>query len=130
MHIALVVDEHGSLQGLVTLNDVLEAIVGALPSDQSAEPQVVPRDDGSWLIDGMMLADEFKHLFGIDRLPAEEKGYYQTLSGFVMVYLGRVPMTSDHFEWNGLRFEVVDMDGRRVDKLLVSPIKATTPSKQ
>lgn len=111
----LVVDEFGGLQGLLTIADILEEIVGEMEGD---EPQATQRQDGSWLLDGMLEVDEFKEIFNLPPLPHE--GEYETLSGFVMTSLGRVPQTSDHFEWNELRFEVMDMDGRRVDKVLVT----------
>jgi putative hemolysin len=82
------------------------------------EPQATQRQDGSWLLDGMLEVDEFKELFEFTALPHEAE--YETLSGFVMTSLGRVPQASDNFEWNGFRFEVMDMDGRRVDKVLVT----------
>lgn len=111
----LVVDEFGGVQGLLTINDILEEIVGVMEGD---EPQATQRQDGSWLLDGMLEVDEFKEIFHLDDLPHEDE--YETLSGFVMTSLGRVPQTSDHFEWNNMRFEVMDMDGRRVDKVLVT----------
>jgi putative hemolysin len=113
----LVVDEFGGLQGLLTINDILEEIVGAMEFE---EPQATQRQDGSWLLDGMLEADEFKELFDFTSLPHEDE--YETLSGFMMTSLGRVPQTSDNFEWNGYRFEVMDMDGRRVDKVLVTTL--------
>ncbi len=113
----LVVDEFGGLQGLLTINDILEEIVGAMEFE---EPQATLRQDGSWLLDGMLEADEFKEIFNFTALPHEDE--YETLSGFVMTSLGRVPQTADHFEWNGYRFEVMDMDGRRVDKVLVTTL--------
>jgi putative hemolysin len=120
---ALVIDEYGSIQGLVTLKDILEAIVGDIPSaEELAEPQVVQREDGSWLLDGMLPVEELKELLGIGELPGEEQGLYQTTAGFVMTQLGRIPAAAEHFEWGGLRFEVMDMDGNRVDKVLVTPI--------
>ena len=111
----LVIDEFGGLQGLLTINDILEEIVGAMEFE---EPQATQRQDGSWLLDGMLEVDEFKELFEFTVLPHEDE--YETLSGFVMTSLGRVPQASDNFEWNGFRFEVMDMDGRRVDKVLVT----------
>jgi putative hemolysin len=111
----LVIDEFGGLQGLITINDILEEIVGDIEFE---EPQATQRQDGSWLLDGMLEVDEFKEIFKLDNLPHEDE--YETLSGFMMVSLGRVPQTADHFEWHNLRFEVIDMDGRRVDKVLVS----------
>ena len=113
----LVVDEFGGLQGLLTINDIFEEIVGAMEFE---EPQATQRQDGSWLLDGMLEVDEFKELFNFDSLPHEDE--YETLSGFVMTSLGRVPQAADHFDWNGFRFEVVDMDGRRVDKVLVTTL--------
>jgi len=122
-HIALVVDEYGSIQGMVTLHDVLEAIVGAMPSlGEESDEAAIRREDGSWLLDGMLPADELKEIFHIIKLPEEERGDYQTLGGFVMMHMGRIPSPADHFEWEGLRFEVVDMDGHRVDKVLVTPL--------
>lgn len=123
-HIALVIDEYGGVQGLVTANDVLEAIVGDIPlTDEEAEPEIVQREDGSWLADGMLLIDELKEFLEIEELPDEEE--YQTLGGLVMMFLGRVPSAGDHFELVGLRFEVVDMDGHRVDKVLIAPAETT-----
>jgi putative hemolysin len=113
----LVIDEFGGLQGLLTINDILEEIVGEMEMD---EPQATQRQDGSWLLDGMLEVDEFKEIFNLPVLPHEDE--YETLSGFVMMSLGRVPQAADHFEWHGLRFEVIDMDGRRVDKVLVTTL--------
>jgi putative hemolysin len=115
--ILLVIDEFGGLQGLLTINDILEEIVGEMEID---EPQATQRQDGSWLLDGMLEVDEFKEIFNLPVLPHEDE--YETLSGFVMVSLGRVPQTSDQFEWHSLNFEVIDMDGRRVDKVLVTTL--------
>jgi putative hemolysin len=127
-HTALVVDEYGGLQGLVTPTDILEAIVGDLPeAGESAEPSAVQREDGSWLVDGMMSVDEFKDLLQTGPLPDEEKRVYQTVAGFVMLQLGRIPAPSDHVDWGGWRFEVMDMDGRRIDKLLVTPVPSSAP---
>ncbi len=128
-HIALVVDEYGVIQGLVTLNDILEAIVGDIPSvDDLEEPYAVQREDGSWLLDGMLTVDEFKDILEIKHIPGEEKGNYHTLGGFVVLHLGHIPSAADHFEWQGMRFEVMDMDGNRVDKVLVAPIQPANAS--
>lgn len=116
----LVIDEFGGVQGLLTINDILEEIVGDMEGE---EPQATQRQDGSWLLDGMLEVDEFKEIFHLTELPHE--GEYETLSGFVMASLGRIPQTTDHFEWHNLRFEVVDMDGRRVDKVLVTTKQKT-----
>ncbi len=121
LHTALVVDEYGELDGLVSLSDILEAIVGDMPSESDdEEPQAVRREDGSWLIDGMLDSDRLKEMFGLPSLPEEETGNFHTVGGFVMLRLGNVPKVTDCFEFGGLRFEVVDMDRNRVDKVLVS----------
>jgi putative hemolysin len=123
IHLALVVDEYGGIQGLVTPIDLLEALVGDIPEvGMPAEPSWVRREDGSWLVDGMLPIDEFKERLALGPLPREGMGAYQTVSGFVMQQLGRVPSTTDYFSWDGFRFEVVDMDGHRVDKVLVMPL--------
>jgi putative hemolysin len=121
-HMALVVDEYGVIQGLVTLNDILIEIVGDVASvDGIDDPQVIQREDGSWLLDGMLGVDEFMELFDIEELRSQDRGSYQTLGGFVITHLGRIPNAADHFEWQDMRFEVMDMDGNRVDKVLVIP---------
>jgi len=117
----LVIDEFGGIQGLLTINDILEEIVGQIELEG---PQATQRQDGSWLLDGMLEVDEFKDIFKLNALPHEDE--YETLSGFVMMSLGRVPQTADHFDWQGLRFEVIDMDGRRVDKVLVTTLPQRT----
>lgn len=115
--IMLVIDEFGVVQGLVTIFDLIEEIVGEVGPE---EPQATQRQDGSWLLDGMLPVDEFKEIFNIRRLPDEEE--YETLGGFVMMHLGRIPVASDQFDWNGLCFEVIDMERNRVDKVLVTTI--------
>jgi putative hemolysin len=122
-HMALVVDEFGSIQGLVTLHDILEAVVGDVSAaGEAVEPRAVQRDDGSWLLDGLLPVDEFRERFHLEPLPGEQQGACQTLGGFVMTQLGRIPAVADHFVWGDRRFEVVDMDGHRVDKVLVTPM--------
>jgi putative hemolysin len=123
--VMLVIDEFGVVQGLLTLADILEEIVGELDTE---EPQATQRQDGSWLLDGMLPVDEFKELFNVRKLPDEEQ--YETLGGFVMFTLGRVPAAADQFEWNGLCFEVVDMDDKRVDKVLVTTLPARASQKE
>ncbi|MFO3795772.1 MAG: hemolysin family protein, partial [Anaerolineales bacterium] len=113
----LVVNEFGSVQGLITLNDLLSEIVGELGGE---EAQAIQRQDGSWLLDGMLPVDDFKELFSLSQLPHEEE--YETLGGFIMTMLGRIPQVADRLEWRNLRFEIMDMDGRRVDKVLVTTI--------
>ena len=124
--VALVVDEYGGLEGLLTVDDILKAIVGDISTvGQVAEPEAVQREDGSWLLDGMLPVDKIKELLGIDSLPHEGSDY-QTLGGLVMLCLGRIPSAGDRFECCDWQFEVVDMDGRRVDKILaVSQGQAT-----
>jgi len=117
--LVLVIDEFGGVTGLLTINDVLEEIVGDI---ETGEPQVTQRQDGSWLLDGMLDIDEFKELFHLGILPNEDD--YETLAGFVLTSLGKIPHSADQFEWEGLRFEVVDMDARRVDKVLVTTLPA------
>ncbi|QSA96742.1 hemolysin family protein [Methylococcus sp. EFPC2] len=123
LHTALVVDEYGEVEGLVSLGDVLGVIVGHLSSYAGEDrPEIVEREDGSWLVDGMLDIDRLKAVVDLDELPEERAGEFNTVGGFVMLHLGRVPRTADHFEFDGLRIEVVDMDGNRVDKVLVSRI--------
>ncbi len=118
---ALVVDEYGELEGVVSLTDVLTSIVGDMPADdEEAEADAVQREDGSWLLDASMTMERFSDLFDADELPGSESGGFHTIGGFVMHMLGRVPRAADHFECQGMRFEVVDMDRHRVDKVLLT----------
>lgn len=115
---ALVIDEYGGFEGLLTVEDILEAIIGDIVAPgELVEPEAVQREDGSWLLDGTLPIDEVKDLLGVDSLP-HEGSQYQTLGGFVMLCLGRIPSAGDHFSCCGWRFEVVDMDRLRVDKVL------------
>jgi putative hemolysin len=120
---ALVVDEYGDLEGLVTQSDILEALVGDIPGSADADQRVVRREDGTYLIDGMVGLDELRQVLGISHLPGEDADFH-TLGGYVMARLNRVPMVADRVTAAGYRFEVVKMDGRRVDRVLVSPIRA------
>ena len=120
----LAVDEFGGVQGLLTLTDIFEEIVGEI---EIGEPQATLRQDGSWLLDGMLSVEDFKEIFNIRHLPDEQE--YETLGGFVMMQLGRIPQAADRFEWNNLTFEVVDMDNKRVDKVQVTNIP-TKPLKK
>jgi putative hemolysin len=127
-HFAFLVDEYGGIQGLLTLNDILKAVVGEeIDAEDKLNPYIVQRSDGSYLIDGALLIDEFKELFNIDSLSEEETGNYQTMAGFTINQLGRIPRAGQLFHWRDLAIEVVDMDGNRVDKLLISK---RTPSVQ
>ena len=118
---ALVVDEYGDLEGLVTLTDILEALVGELPEAGETDPRVVKREDGTWLIDGMIGLDELKQVLGVSQLPGEDPDFH-TLGGYLMARLNRVPMVADRISAGDWRFEIVEMDGRRVDRVLVAPI--------
>ncbi len=121
MPLALVVDEYGDVDGLVTLRDVLEYIAGDLLREESEEePRAIQREDGSWLLDGMLSIEKFKQLFEVEIQVDEAEGDFNTLAGFVVMKLGYVPRSADYFEWQNLRFEVVDMDRNRVDKIMVS----------
>ncbi len=121
---ALVIDEYGGFQGLLTTYDILEAIVGDLPAaGEAPDSEAVQREDGSWLLDGMLVVDELRDLLHLSELPYGGKAHYQTLGGLVMVALGRIPSPGDHFHCCGWRFEVLDMDGHRVDKILASALE-------
>jgi putative hemolysin len=118
MHFAVIVDEHGSIEGVVTPSDILTAIAGELPEAASEEPaEAVARDDSSWLVDGSMSIDDVERL--LERGNMRSGDDYTTLAGFVLAQLGHLPTTGESFRWRGFRFEVVDMDGRRIDKLLI-----------
>jgi putative hemolysin len=121
-HIALVVDEFGGLQGIVTLNDVMMAIVGNLPErEQRHDPKAVLRQDGTWLVDAMLDIDETKTSLGIDDdLPGEDENRYSTLGGFLLHQLGHIPREAEKYTWDRFEFEVIDMDRQRIDKVLVT----------
>lgn len=128
IHVAMVADEYGGIEGLVTRLDVLQALVGSLPSDEEDDdPPAVRREDGSWLLDGSVSIDDFRKHLQIEALPDETKGDYQTLAGLVMAHLGRIPITGSKFVRGDLRFEVVDMDRHRIDKVLVTPLPPPGP---
>ena len=115
-----VVDEYGEVQGVITLRDVLEAITGEFTPTEAGDAWAIQREDGSWLVDGLIPIPELKDRLEIKSLPDEDRGRYNTLAGLVMLLLGRLPQTTDTVEWDGWRFEVVDMDGKRIDKILAS----------
>ena len=122
-HGALVIDEFSGVLGMVTLYDVLKSIVGSIPTaGEEEEIQIVQRDDGSWLLDGLLPIDDVKELLGIETLPEEDRVGFQTLGGFMMTMLDSIPEVGQHFDVYHMRFEVMDMDGKRVDKVLVFPI--------
>lgn len=121
IHIALVIDEYGSIQGLITLTDILEEIVGDIPeADELGEKDIMKRDDNSWLVNGLVPVDDFKDFFHIRKLPGEKTGLYHTVGGFVMNRLGKIPITGDKIQWENLKFEIVDMDENRIDKIMVT----------
>jgi putative hemolysin len=121
MHMAFVMDEFGGVQGL-SPHGPLEAIVGEIPDlGEDYDPDVVLREDGSMLLDGLLTLDKLKDLLGVKELPYEDQHFYETLGGLVMTQLGRMPISGDIFNWLNYRFEVMDMDGRRVDKVLITP---------
>jgi putative hemolysin len=121
-HTALVVDEYGEVQGLVTPQDLFEAIAGEFKTTTQEDAWAIQRKDGSWLLDGLIPVPELKDRLNLDAVPEEELGRYNTLSGMMMLLLGRVPHTSDAADWEGWRFEIVDMDRKRIDKVLATKL--------
>lgn len=124
--LVFVVDEYGEVQGVITVRDVLEAITGEFTTPSADDAWAVRRDDGSWLFDGLIPVPELKDRLDLKELPEEDRGRYNTLAGMIMLLLGRLPEITDAVEWEGWRFEVVDLDGKRVDKVLatsVSPVE-------
>lgn len=120
-HEAIVLDEYGGVIGFITIRDIITEVVGDISF--SAEPessQITPRDDHSWLVDGLLPIDEFKEYFNLDALPEEDRNHYQTMGGFITSYLGYIPVAAERFTWNDFVFEIVDMDRVRVDKILVT----------
>ena len=120
VHMAFVVDEYGEVKGLVTLQDLVEAITGEFQPADAADAWAVQRDDGSWLLDGHIPVPELKDRLQLDRVPEEERGRYHTLSGLMMLLTGRLPKVADTVDWDGWRFEIVDMDGKTIDKVLAT----------
>jgi putative hemolysin len=118
--LVFVVDEYGEVQGVITVRDVLEAITGEFNAPADGDAWAVERGDGSWLLDGLIPVPEMKDRLDLKALPEEDRGRYNTLAGMIMLLLGRLPNTTDSVEWDGWRFEVVDMDGKRIDKVLVA----------
>ena len=121
-HMVFVIDEYGEIQGLVTLQDVLEAVTGEFQPRNADEAWAVQREDGSWLLDGLIPLPELKDRLDLDAVPEEDRGRYHTLSGMMMWLLGRLPHTGDKAQWERWQLEVVDLDGKRVDKVLASPL--------
>jgi putative hemolysin len=117
---ALVVDEYGDVQGMVTLRDVLEAIVGEFPTPLPEESSALQREDGSWLLDGVIALPELQDTLDLGVLPEGDSDTYHTLAGMLMLLMGRIPRTGDKAAWGEWQFEVVDMDGKRIDKVLAT----------
>jgi putative hemolysin len=126
MHMAFVIDEYGALEGIVTLQDVLEAVTGEFTPNNAEDSWAVQRHDGSWLLDGAIPIPEMKDRLTLKTTPEEDKGRYHTVAGMFMLLLGRVPNTSDRVLWDGWMFEVVDMDGKRIDKVLATPVDTSS----
>ena len=122
VEMAFAIDEYGEVEGLVTLQDLLEALTGEFQTSNSDDAWSVQREDGSWLLDGIIPVPELKDCLGLKAVPEEEKNRYNTLSGMIMWLLGRIPKTGDYVDWAGWRFEVVDMDEKRIDRVLATPI--------
>jgi putative hemolysin len=120
--LVFIVDEYGEVQGVITVRDVLEAITGEFTTPTGGEAWATQRDDGSWLFDGLIPVPELKDRLDLKELPEEDRGRYNTLAGMIMLLLGRLPQTADSVEWEGWRFEVVDLDGKRVDKVLATAL--------
>lgn len=123
--LAMIVDEYGDIQGMITLTDVMTALVGEVPAVEDEEaPDAVQREDGSWFMDGGMVMDRFRYLTGTNlHFPDEDSDAYHTLAGFILYQLGYIPKPGERLEWQGWRFEVADMDGNRIDRLMVIPLR-------
>ena len=120
VQMAFVIDEYGEIQGLITLQDLIEAIAGEFKPDDHEDAWAIQRQDGTWLLDGIIPVPELKDTLGLEAVPEEDKGRYNTLSGMLMLLMGRIPSTGEAVEWEHWRFEVVDMDGKRIDKVMAS----------
>ena len=127
MRMVFVVSEYGEVEGIVTLHDLVEAITGEFRPHDEDDLQAVQRADGSWLLDGQIPVPELKDLLELDAVPEEERRRYHTLSGMMLLLLGRIPHEADAATWEDWRFEIVDMDGKRIDKVLASALKADEP---
>ncbi|HBG74108.1 MAG: hypothetical protein A2X25_08070 [Chloroflexi bacterium GWB2_49_20] len=123
--VLFIIDEFGVVQGLVTIVDIVSEIIGEIANDG---PQATQRQDGSWLLDGMLSVEDFNEIFSLRNLPDEDE--YETLAGLVLILMGRIPKPADQCEWNGLRFEIMDMDGKRIDKILVTTLPVITTNSE
>lgn len=126
-HIMFVIDEYGEVQGMVTMHDLIESLTGEFQTENTEEAWSVQRADGSWLLDGLIPIMELKDCLALRSVPDEDKSHYHTLSGLVMWMLGRMPVTGDIVEWEGWKLEVVDLDGKRIDKVLATRIPQAAP---
>jgi putative hemolysin len=122
VQMAFVIDEYGEIQGLITLQDLIEAIAGEFKPDDHEDAWAIQRQDGTWLLDGIIPVPELKDTLGLEAVPEEDKGRYNTLSGMLMLLMGRIPSAGEAIDWETWRFEVVDMDGKRIDKVLASKL--------
>ena len=130
-HVALVTDEFGGIDGLVTVTDVMEAIAGEVPSREKRQKKLITeRQDGSWLVEAYVDIDELKQTLRIPKLPGDQSEEYQTLGGFILNHLGRIPQEGEYVEAEGLRFEVIDMDRQRIDKVLITPLREKATSRR
>lgn len=127
VQMAFVIDEYGEIQGLITLQDLIEAIAGEFKPDDHEDAWAIQRQDGTWLLDGIIPIPELKDTLGLEAVPEEDKGRYNTLSGMLMLLMGCIPSAGESVSWESWRFEVVDMDGKRIDKVLASPLASTEP---
>jgi putative hemolysin len=130
VQMVFVVDEYGEVLGLITVQDLLEALAGEFKPRDPEDVWAVQREDGSWLLDGLIPVLELKDRLGLKSVPEEGKGRYHTLSGMVMWLIGRIPRTGDITEWQGWRLEVVDLDGNRIDKVLARPASGADAGRQ
>jgi len=125
-----VVDEYGEVQGLVTVHDLLESVTGEFTTANGEDSWAVQREDGSWLLDGLIPIPELKDLLDLKAVPEEDRDRFNTLGGMLMWLLGRVPATGDIAQWEQWRLEVVDLDGKRVDKVLASRVLEPVPAER
>jgi putative hemolysin len=121
IHEAMVLDEYGGVIGFLTMDDILQEIAGeSFAAHEEEAAQLTIRDENSWLVDGLYDIDDFKAKFSIDELPDEDHDHYQTMGGFLTSYFGYIPKAGEHIDWQDFTFEVVDMDGARIDKIMIT----------
>jgi putative hemolysin len=130
VHMAFVIDEYGEVQGIITLQDLIEAITGEFQPRDPETSWAVQREDGSWLLDGHIPVPELKDRLGLEEVPEEERGRYHTLSGMIMLLTGTLPKVADVVQWEGWKLEIVDMDGRAIDKVLAMRLPPADPESE